>query len=170
MSWEKVAVRPLSKRLKENAGKTRTVRRNGQFDLRLMQMVTGYEPQSGEALSKKLGASPSTIRRHTSRLKKAGDLKVAALVEPAKMGFQIIVMIGLRIEHGKVTQVAEVLTPIPNIKWLTITAGRFGMMIYAWFRSMDEMSEFINKTIHTTEGIIEAETFICLHVEKGLHT
>ena len=151
-------------------GNNHSVKKHGQFDLRLMQMVTGYEPQSGDILAEKLGASPSTIRRHVNRLKKAGDLKVAALVEPAKMGFQIIVMIGLRIEHGKVATVAEVLKPIPNIKWLTITAGRFSMMIYAWFRSMDEMSDFNNKTLHTTDGIIEAETFICLHVEKGLHT
>jgi Lrp/AsnC family transcriptional regulator for asnA, asnC and gidA len=148
----------------------RTTRKNGQLDQRIMQVVTGYEPQSGDVLAEKLGASPSTIRRHINRLKKNGNLKVAALIEPSKMGFQIIVMIGLRIEHGKVSQVADLLTPMPSIKWLTITAGRFSMMIYAWFRSMDEMSEFINKTLHTTEGIIEAETFICLHVEKGLHT
>jgi len=140
------------------------------LDKRLLELLGENASQSGEALAKKLDVSPSTVRRRIRRLNQSGILRTAALVHPAKVGFPLVAVMAFDVSHDKLESVTEKLAARPEVKFVTTTTGRFDVLAFVWFRSTDELSEFVQKDLATVDGIRDTETFLCLQVKKGLYT
>ncbi len=58
---------------------------------------------------------------------------------------------------------------MPEITWVTSITGRYDAVAAAHFHSTEEMSTFIRTKLLVVGGIIDTETFICLHVPKHVH-
>lgn len=137
------------------------------LDKRLLEMLGENALQSGEILAKKLGVSSSTIRRRMRRLNQSGIVKVSALVHPTEVGYPLLTVIAFDVAHDMVDMVAQALTKRPEVKWVTSTTGRYDVLAFAWFRSTDELSDFLQKGLSGVNGIRDTETYICLQVKKG---
>jgi len=137
------------------------------LDKRLLEKLGENALQSGEMLARQLGVSPSTIRRRMRRLNQSGIVKVSALVHPAEVGYPLVAIIAFDVAHDMVDTVAQALAKHPEVKWVTSTTGRYDVLSFAWFRSADELSDFLQKGLSGVEGIRDTETYICLQVKKG---
>jgi len=125
--------------------------------------------QSSETLAKKLKVSSATVRRRLRMLIQSGALKLTALVDPAKFGFPVTVVITLSVAHNKLKAALDMLSDLPETKWISTTTGRYDIIVLAQFRSNDRLSEFMIKEMAQVEGLKDSETFICLDVQKGYY-
>jgi DNA-binding Lrp family transcriptional regulator len=55
-----------------------------------------------------------------------------------------------------------------EIKTLSTTSGRFDIIAIAWFRSNDELSDFMENTVLKMDGVRDTETFISLSFIKRM--
>lgn len=136
-------------------------------DRRLIQKLGADASQTSEMLAKQIDVSPATVRRRLRRLVQGKILRIAALVQPAKAGFPVTCMVAFNVAHDRLTSVAKALAERPDIKRVSITAGRFDILAWACFHSTEELSAFAETVVPGLQGVTRTETFLCLHVEKG---
>lgn len=109
----------------------------------------------------------STIHNRIQKLKKQGIIrKIKAVVEPAKIGLNVCVMIHIIVSFKKgVHEIAQKIAKMPNVEEVYITAGVFDIIAKIRFKDNKELSDFIfnDKTgLKVMEGIERTESSICL--------
>ena len=137
------------------------------LDLKLVQLLEQNASQTSYALARQLCVSPATVRRRLKRLKQSGALRIAAFVDPNKMGMPVHVMIAMNVMHDKLELAMQLLISKPEVRFLSTTTGRFDIMACAWFNSIEDLTQFLQKNLAEVPGLKDTETFICLQVSKG---
>ncbi|MEW6143254.1 MAG: Lrp/AsnC family transcriptional regulator [Chloroflexota bacterium] len=137
------------------------------LDEKLVHLLQKDGRQSSEALARQLGVSPSTILRRVEQLIDRKVMRIVGVVDPDKVGLLLAAMIGLDVELGKLTMVVNALVQHPGVKFVSPATGRFDVLLFALFRSNDELSGFVEKELAAIDGVKDSEMFICLNVKKG---
>ena len=137
------------------------------IDEELVRLLGQDSRQNSEILAKQLNLSSATGRRRLRKLIRDESLKFIGVVDPAKFGFPVAVVITLDVAHDKLESALEMLAKRPEIRWVSTTTGRFDIIVLARFRSNDRLAEFMTKELAQLEGVKDSETFICLDVKKG---
>ena len=137
------------------------------LDKQLMQLLEKDATLSSKVLAEQLNTSAATIRRRMSNLLKSGVLRVVGLVDIAKVGSPVIVCINLRVRFDKLESVLKVLARQTEVKWISSSTGRFDILTLTAFNSTSQLQEFYKTTLGSIDGILNAETSICLEVKKG---
>ena len=94
-------------------------------------------------------------------------MRIAAVVDPAKVRSSIIAVIALYVGHDRLDSVTQSLAVCSEIKWVSATTGRFDIMALACFRSNSDLSKFVRQVLGKMKGLPNSETFVCLRIEKG---
>ncbi|MEW6142335.1 MAG: Lrp/AsnC family transcriptional regulator [Chloroflexota bacterium] len=140
---------------------------NGSVDSKLITLLQKDGRQSATILSRKLGISAAQVRRRIRHLTRDGTIRIVAVVNIAKIGMRLIAITGLQIVPGKSIQVQQELAESPYIKFVAGTTGRFDVITWARFDSIEELSQFIEHDLSTINGVRSSETSMCLCVTKG---
>ena len=110
--------------------------------------------------------SEETVRRRLKRLIQDEYIKVVAVPNPRKMGYESQVIIGLQVSADKVDDVSDALSGMSEVNWVSITTGSFDIFAWATVRSFDELSEFLRSRVGRIEGVQKMETFLTLESKK----
>jgi len=137
------------------------------LDEHLVQLLEKDASHTSETLAKQFNVSASTVRRRVRKLIQSGVLHFVAVVDPSKAGFPLTAVIAFDVAPEKLDLVAQKLASYPEVKWVSITTGRFDILALARFRSTSELSSFVQRELANMEGVRDSETFICLDVKEG---
>jgi Lrp/AsnC family transcriptional regulator, regulator for asnA, asnC and gidA len=116
-----------------------------------------------------LHVSPGMIRLHYNRLVENGSLKVLAITNPLRLGYETMAMIGIRAEGNKVMQVAEKIRDLPEVIYLIVTSGKYDILAEVMCRDQADLLEFLTKKLYTIDGVRESETFMHLKIMKEIY-
>jgi Lrp/AsnC family transcriptional regulator for asnA, asnC and gidA len=140
------------------------------FDNRLMQLLRREGRLSNESLAKQLGVTTPTIQRRFNRLVKGGYILFTALVDPKKVGVSLTTHFAMKLNYQNINHNINQLIKHPNIGVVTRITGRYDVISTGWFRSIDELSAFVEEDLTTYSGLRSCDTSICIHTTKGAHT
>ena len=118
----------------------------------------GYDPSSAE---KGTEVSDQLIRALADEY-----IRVVALPDPAKLGFNSEVLIGIQVDADKIDSVGDALANFDEINWVSITTGSFDIFVWATLRTSEELSNFLRGKVGTVPGIRKMETFMNLAIKK----
>ena len=113
--------------------------------------------------------SEETVRRRLKRLMQDGYMKIVAIPDPQKMGYESQVIIGLQVDADKVDDVADALSEMDEVSWVSVTTGSFDIFGWATVKSFDQLSEFLRTRVGRIEGVKKMETFLTLESKKREH-
>ncbi len=113
--------------------------------------------------------SEETVRRRLKRLMQEGYMKIVAIPDARKMGYESQVIIGLQVDANKIDDVAETLSEMNEVSWVSVTTGSFDIFGWATVKSFDELSEFLRTRVGQIEGVKKMETFLTLESKKQEH-
>lgn len=133
-----------------------------EIDQKLIELLMSNSRQSSRVLASKLGLDDSTIRRRVKKLVENGVVFYSVLPNPDVLGFPVRAILALNADPGKISEIIEVLSKIKEIKWISPTTGRFDIILFVWFNSIEAIYDFIEKTVGKINGVRNAETFVCL--------
>ncbi|MGQ0572438.1 MAG: Lrp/AsnC family transcriptional regulator [Armatimonadota bacterium] len=119
-------------------------------------------------LSGKLGVSHGTVRNRLEKLIQEGLIKVAAVVDPAKVGLSTQLLLGINADLGQMLAIEKELARFPEVYFVSTTTGRLDFLIAAAFPNDSELRQFLARRLSTVEGIRATETFHILHSSKRL--
>lgn len=117
-------------------------------------------------IAERLGISVSTV---SVRIKALEDEKVIMsyipVLDPAKLGYDLLTIIGVRISEGRLVEVEEKLAKDDRILQVFDVTGEWDSMLIARFRSREELNSFV-KDMLTQPHIERTNTLLVLNVVK----
>ena len=122
--------------------------------------------QSYLSLGKKIGASEGTIRNRVRLELERGIIKLKAVLNPTKIGFDFTCVIGLEIAIEKLREAGAALAENPNVYFLVGTTGTFDLIAIVVFRNTNEFDQFMKDTISRLPGIRRTQTFVNMSLIK----
>lgn len=136
------------------------------LDIRIISLLQEDGTSTNAGIARKVGVSEETVRRRLKRLMQEEYIKVVALPDPAKLGFNSEVLIGIQVDADKIDLVADSLADFDEINWVSVTTGSFDIFVWATLRSSEELSSFLRTKLGPVTGIRKMETFINLAIKK----
>ena len=105
-------------------------------------------------IAKKLRISESTIRKRVKTLEKIGVIKkYSAIVEPSKLGYGSVALVGIDVKPEKFLDVARRLTEFENVKFVATSTGDHMIMTEIWMENSNDLRDFISTKIGNIEGV-----------------
>jgi Lrp/AsnC family transcriptional regulator, regulator for asnA, asnC and gidA len=120
-------------------------------------------------IAKQLDVSPGMIRLRYNRLLDNGFLKVVAITNPLRMGYQTMAMIGIRTEGEKMLEVAGKVAALQEVIYLIVVSGRFEILAEVVCRDHADLLRFLTEKLYAIEGVRESESFIHLKIMKEVY-
>lgn len=97
-------------------------------------------------IGKELGISEAAVRRRIRKLEMMGVIrKFTVVVDPSKIGYKHVAIIGIDSEPDKLIQIAHDLASKDFSKKVYITTGDHMIMMEAWARDSMEMTKILQE-------------------------
>ena len=115
-------------------------------------------------MAKKLKVTSPTIRNRIKDLEKSGLFKVSGLINPSKHREMITALVAMSVQSGgKLDQILEEITTLPNVIWAGVVTGRYDIMAeVVCVGGKDELYKFATETILSIGNVVRSETFLIM--------
>ena len=139
------------------------------LDIRILNLLIENSKLSYRKIAQRLGVSTATVMSHVNSLEKSGIVrKYSALLDHEKLGYDVSVVIDVRVSKGKLFEVEKRIAGHPNVRAVFDTTGSFDSLILADFRSRHELDSFLKK-IQAYDFVERTETRLILNRVKDEH-
>ncbi|HWG91299.1 MAG TPA: Lrp/AsnC family transcriptional regulator [Candidatus Thermoplasmatota archaeon] len=154
----------------EEQEETRRRRREGtgldDVDVAILRALNQNARKSYRDLAAELDIALSTVSARVKRLEDLGIIKgYAPLLDAEKLGFDLVVIVGVKIQHGKLLEVQKRLGRNPQVFEVYDVTGEWDSMLLARFRDREELNSFI-KEVSADPGVERTATQLVLNVVK----
>jgi len=117
-------------------------------------------------IAERLGISVSTVSVRLRALEEEQVIKgYVPILDPAKLGYDLLTIIGVRISEGKLVDVEEKLAKDARVLQVYDVTGEWDSMMIARFRSREELNAFV-KDLLAQPHIERTNTLLVLNVVK----
>jgi Lrp/AsnC family transcriptional regulator for asnA, asnC and gidA len=137
------------------------------LDVKIVTHLQKDGNSTNAGIARKVGVSEETVRRRLKKLTNDGFIKVVAVPNARKMGYESQVIIGLQVDASRIDEVAAALAEMPEITWVSVTTGAYDIFVWATLKSAEALSMFLRKRVGQTKGVRKMETFISLESMKA---
>ena len=120
-------------------------------------------------IGRAVGLSEAAVRQRVQRLLEHGVMQIVAVTNPLQLGFARQAMIGIHAE-GDIEPIADVLTSMPEVDYVIVTAGSFDVIVEVVCESDDHLLELLSKRIRAISGVKSTETFVYLKLHKQTYS
>lgn len=105
-------------------------------------------------IARRLRISESTVRKRVEKMKREGIIKkFTVIVDPLKMGYNAVAIIGVDVEPPKILEVSKKLCELPETRYVATSTGDHMIMIEVWAKNATDLLKIINEKIGVIEGV-----------------
>lgn len=135
-------------------------------DRRILGLLNKDARMSFRHISRELKMSLTRVTTHVKKLEREGIIKgYIPLLDPEKLGFDMLVIIGLDISKAKTLEIQEKIAKDPHVEGTYNTIGQWDSVIIARFRSRADLDTFIRKVL-SMPGVDKTYTQLVLNIVK----
>lgn len=138
------------------------------IDLMLIRHLQEDPRATYAEIARAARVSETTVRRRVDALINAHTITPAMLPDLYQLGFRTSAMIGLRVDLHRLHEIAETIRDYAEVTMVAITTGRFDILFFVAFPTLDELVQFLVDRIAPIEGVRETETMVTPRVLKVL--
>lgn len=132
-------------------------------DLKIIDMLRENARTPVTTIASKLGVSESTIRKRIRALEKNGVItQYTVIVDPAKLGYKSVSIVGINVESTHLLDVAMRMTEFPEVKFVATSTGDHVIITEIWLNDSKELGRFITEKIEKQEGVKRVSPTIIL--------
>lgn len=129
-----------------------------------MLQLNGREPY--REIARAVGVSEGTVRSRVSRLQADGVLTIAAIADPFKLGYSVMVFCLLRVAVGHQQTAIDQLVPWDEITYISSCTGGADLYIQLVCRDHDHLWEILTQRLPEVDGVTDVETFQEIKMHK----
>ena len=124
------------------------------LDMEILQLLEKDASLPYTEIARRLKLNESTVRKRVAALKQKGVIrKFTVVIEPSKIGFNTVAIIGVDVDPPKLLEVAQKLCEIPETRYVATSTGDHMIMTEIWTRDGKKLSKIISEKIGTIEGV-----------------
>ena len=135
-------------------------------DRRILRLLNKDARMSFRRISRELKLSLTTVTTRVKKLEKEGIIKgYIPLIDPEKLGLDMLVTIGLDISKAKTVEIQKKIAKDPHVIAAYNTIGQWDSVIIARFRSRIDLDSFLRKVL-SLPGVDKTYTQLVLNIVK----
>ena len=136
------------------------------IDRGILNILVENSRLSLRQIARKINVSVATVMHHLKKVDNMGIIKkYTTKLDYEKIGYDVEVMIEIRISKGKLFEVEKKIASNPNVFAVYDTTGSFDAIVLARFPTRRQMDTFLKK-LQTYEFVERTETKIILNTIK----
>lgn len=125
-----------------------------EIDLKILEMLESDGRRSFTEIAEKLHVSESSVRKRVQALQRDGVIrKFTVKVDPAKLGYNTVAIVGVDVDPTRLLQVAQKLCDFEDVRCVATSTGDHMVMLEIWMRNGRELTKLITDSIGTVEGV-----------------
>lgn len=130
-------------------------------DREILESLNDNARKSYRDIAKELGIALSTVSTRVKRLEEAEVIQgYIPVVDPGALGYDLTVVISVKIGHGKLIQVQDKLAERPEVFGVYDVTGDHDSIVLARFKSREGLNDFVKDVLgfshveHTTTHLV----------------
>ena len=135
-------------------------------DIAIVRLLQEQGRTPNAQIARTLGVSEPTIRKRIDRLFQDEVIKVTAVLNPRKTGYATDVLVGIRVDPGRMLEVGRVLAGLDQVVYLGYVTGRYDILVEMLFRDDEALFHFLQRELPSIGGIVSTETSHVLRTGK----
>lgn len=137
-----------------------------ELDKKILNLLNKNARKSYRQMAKELKVSMSTVSNRVKNLENEGVIKgYIPVLDPQKVGYDLLVMVGVRISRGKLLEVQNKISEHTGVFGVYDITGEWDSIVFVRFRNREELNTFIKWTLNL-EYIERTYTQVVLNVVK----
>ena len=125
-----------------------------QKDKKIIEILQKNARIPNTEIAKMLGISESTVRKRINDLESKGVIKkYTVIVDPSKIGYNTVTILGVDVDPTKFLDVAKELAKLPETKYVATSTGDHMIMAEIWTKDGQTLAELISNRIGKIEGV-----------------
>lgn len=128
------------------------------LDYQIIAVLQENARLTNAEVAAQVGSSEPTVRRRVDRLLQHGVIKIVAVATPFQLGYPIVAILGIQIDHSYLAEIQEALLAMPEIRFAGVTLGSYDVVAEAWFHSNEDLLAFLHGRLSPIPGIQRIES------------
>ena len=120
-------------------------------------------------IAKQLNVSAGMVRVRYNRLEEMGVLRVVAITNPLRMGYQTMALIGIKADGNKLIEIAEKIAALDEVIYLIVVSGAYDIMAEIVCRDQNHLLQFLTERLYKIDGVRASESFMHLKIVKEVY-
>lgn len=121
-------------------------------------------------IARRIGVSEGTVRNRIERLIQDHVIRIAAIVNPVKVGLHTTAVMSLQVEPAHLTDAAERLESARDLTYIGYATGTSDIICLGQFRDNDALFHFLTEVVARVPGVRKVDTSIILQNVRRLFT
>ena len=136
------------------------------LDRKIIRCLSDDARMPVSKVAETLGVPDSTVRHRLARLTESGVISFVTLTDPLKLGYRFWVMIGLKVDLGKIQDILKRLAEFQEIYFVAAATGSFDVIVNAVFISDGHLFRFLSESLSRVDGVKDTVTFVYIAIPK----
>lgn len=125
-----------------------------EVDLRITEILEEDASLPYAEIARRLGLDESTVRKRVAALKRAGVIKkFTIVVDPRKLGFGAVALVGVDVEPHALFSVAEELARLSEVRYVATSTGDHMIMAEIWAKDGRELAKILSDKVGSMPGV-----------------
>jgi Lrp/AsnC family transcriptional regulator, regulator for asnA, asnC and gidA len=135
-----------------------------QSNRRIIEVLQHDGRRSFTSIARELGISEAAVRARVQRLTEAGMIRVVAVTDPLRLGFEVMALIGIQ-ANSDLGSVADEVSGWRESSYVVISAGAYDLLVEVVCESNQHLLRVVER-LRAVDGVKSTETFIYLELHK----
>lgn len=128
-------------------------------DRAIIRLLQQNSRASYAELSRKTGIPESTIRRRMERLQEIGVIEFSMVADPAKLGYQLRAIIGIKLDVRELEPIASTISNMEEVAFAAFVTGSFDIVVHVVVEHQEGLVQLLQRLAGIT-GVRSTETFV----------
>ena len=128
------------------------------LDHKIIAVLQENARQTNAEVAVQVSSSEPTVRRRVDRLLQHQVIKIVAIAPPFSLGYHVVAILGIQIDHSYLDEIQEALLAMPEIRFAGVTLGSYDVVTEVWFHSNKELLAFLHERLSKIPGIQRIES------------
>ncbi len=135
-------------------------------DRRILSVLVNDARTSMRSIAEQVGVALGTVSNRVKRMEELGIIHgYEVLLDAEKIGWNMTVLCGLRIEKGRLMEVQRMIAEDSRVFGIYDVTGEFDSMVLARVRDRAHLDN-LSKTVLSSDGILRTVTHVVLNTVK----
>lgn len=137
-----------------------------ELDIDILRSLNENARKSFRDIAKELHVSLTTVSNRVKAMERAGVIQgYMPVVDATKIGYDIMVVIGIKVIHGRIVETEKDLAKDPAVFAVFDSTGEWDAIIMARFKTRVDLNVFVKKVLDH-ENVDRTYTQVVLNITK----
>jgi len=119
-------------------------------------------------IAEEVRVSEATVRKRIKVLEeKKVILGYTVVLDPLKMGYNVVAMVGLDIDPKKFLFVSEKIRELDEVRWVATSTGEHMLLMEVWAEDGQKLSRILTGKIGKIDGVRKVQSSLILEKQKS---